>query len=92
MIRCFVSVWVQPNCHGCTGATHGVEVGVGTGVTFGIAIGVETGTVGLVLGSQVQLIVVFLEWFWQVVVQVWETWCEPVLMWLMGHQAQHHCI
>ena len=47
VIRYFSSVWAQPDCLCCTGATHHVEVGVGTGVTFGMAVGVETGTAGL---------------------------------------------
>ena len=29
-----------------TGATLGVEVGVGTSMTFGMAVGIETGTAG----------------------------------------------
>ena len=31
-----------------------------------------------------QLIMVFVEWLWQAVAQVWEAWCEHVLMQLMG--------
>ena len=46
MIRHFSAVWAWPACHGCTGATLGVEVGVGNRVTFGMAVGVETGTAG----------------------------------------------
>ena len=46
MLRCLSAVWAWPNCHGCTGATLSVEVGLGTGVTFGMAVGVETGTLG----------------------------------------------
>ena len=60
--------------HGCTGATLSVEVGVGTGMTFGMPVGVETGTTGFGSGvTWVQLIVVFFEWLWQAVAQVWET-------------------
>ena len=47
LIRHLGAVWVWPNLHGCTGATLGVEVGVGTGVTFGMAVGVEIGIAGL---------------------------------------------
>ena len=50
MIRHFGSVWAQPDLHGCTGATVGVEVGVGTGVTIGMAVGVETRTAGFGFG------------------------------------------
>ena len=58
MISHFGAVSAWADLHGCTGATLSVEVGVGTGVTCGITVGVETGTADLVLGSQVQLIVV----------------------------------
>ena len=47
MIRHFGAVWAQPDLCSCTGATLGVEVGVGTGMTFSMVIGVETGTAGL---------------------------------------------
>ena len=77
-------MWAQTNLSGCTGATLGVKVGAGTGMTFGMAVGVETGTVGFGSGSQMQLIVVFVEWLWQAMAQVWQTWNEPVPMWLMG--------
>ena len=46
MVRHFGAVWAWPDHHSCTGATLGVDVGVGTGVTFGIAVGVETRTAG----------------------------------------------
>ena len=46
MSRDFGTVWAWPDHHGCTGATLGVEVGVGTGVTFGMTVGVQTLTVG----------------------------------------------
>ena len=46
MIRHVGAVWAQPDHHGCTGVTLGVEVGVGTGVTFGMAVGVEIGIAG----------------------------------------------
>ena len=64
MIRHFGAVWVWPDHPSCTGATHDVEVVVGIVVNFGMAVGVELGQHGLVLGSQVQLIVVFIEWLW----------------------------
>ena len=73
VIRCFGAVWAWPDLCCCAGATLGVEVGVGTGVTFGIAVGVETGTAGFGSGVMGQLIVVFVEWLWQAVAQVWET-------------------
>ena len=46
MNRHFVAVWTWSDCSGCTGATLGVEVDVGTGVTFDMAVGVDTGTAG----------------------------------------------
>ena len=61
-------------------------------MTFGMAVGVETGKAGFGSGVMVQLIVVLIEWLWQAVAQVWETWCEPVLTLLMGLCVQHHCI
>ena len=45
-IRHFGAMWAWPNLNGCTGATLGVEVGVGTGMTFGMVAGVETGKAG----------------------------------------------
>ena len=51
VIRHFGAVWAWPDCHGFTGATLSVDVGVGTVVTFGMAVGVETGTA--VFGSGV---------------------------------------
>ena len=89
MIRCLGAVWAEPDLHGCKSPTLGVEVGLAMGVIFGMAVGVETGQQDLVLGSQVQLIVVLIEWLWQTVAHVWETWYKPVLIW---PRAQHHCI
>ena len=66
-------MWAWPDHHGWTGATLSVEVGVGTGVTFGIAVGVETGTAGFGSGVTGATYVVFVEWLWQAVAQVWET-------------------
>ena len=59
-------------------------------VIFGMAVGAEPGTAGLGSGAQVQMIAVFIEWLWQAVAQVWETWCESVPTWLMWPWAQHH--
>ena len=50
VIRHFGAVWAWPDLCGCTGATLGVEVGVGTRVTIGMAVGVETGTAGFCFG------------------------------------------
>ena len=46
MIRHFGAVWALPDLCSCTGASLGVEVGLGTGVIFCMAVGVENGTAG----------------------------------------------
>ena len=92
MIRHFGAVWKWPDHHGCTDATLGVEVGICTGVTFGMAVGVETGTAGFGSGVMGGTDCVLIEWLWQAMTQIWETWCEPAPMWLIGSWAQCHCI